>query len=84
MSTRHRLPRYLLAAAAAALLAGFTHAAPAAAQDSVQPAVSYTTLSAGRLGAIIAALVGLIGVVIGGAALTRSRRTATPANRSTN
>jgi hypothetical protein len=45
-------------------------AAPAAAHVSVAAAVY--TMTPGRLGAIVAALVGLIGVVIGGRALTRS------------
>jgi hypothetical protein len=44
-------------------------AAPAAAPDSI--AASVYTMSAGRLGAIVAALLGLIGVVIGGLALAR-------------
>ncbi|WP_331766267.1 DUF6223 family protein [Embleya sp. NBC_00896] len=48
-------------------------AAPAAAHVSVQQsAAGVTDLSAGRLGAIVAALLGLTGVVIGGLALARS------------
>jgi Family of unknown function (DUF6223) len=47
-------------------------AAPAVAHISVQPAAaSVYTLSAGRLGASLAAVLGLTGVVIGGLALAR-------------
>jgi hypothetical protein len=74
MSTRHRLSCYPLTAAAAAILGAFALDAPAAAHDSVQLAASHTTLSAGRLGAMSAALLGLIGVVIGGMALARPTR----------
>jgi hypothetical protein len=56
--------------AAAALLGYFGLAAPAAAQVSV--AAGATT--PGRVGAAVAAVVGLISVVIGGLALTRSAR----------
>jgi hypothetical protein len=59
--------------AAAALVAGFGLAAPAAAQVSDQPAAaSVYTMSPGRIGASVAAVVGLIGAVIGGLALARS------------
>ena len=59
----------------AALPGGFGLAAPAAAFASVQPAAaSVYTLSPGRIGAIVAAIVGLIGAVIGGLALARSAR----------
>lgn len=52
---------------------GFVLAAPAAAHLSVQQAaVSTSTLTAGRLWASLAALLGLVGVVIGGLALARS------------
>ena len=62
---------------AAAVVGGLGLAAPAAANVSVQPAAaSVYTVSPGRIGAIMAAVVGLIGVVIGGLALVRSRRTA--------
>jgi hypothetical protein len=65
--------RHLLAAAAAALLGGFGLAAPAAAHVSVQPtAASVYTMSPGRIEAIVAALVALISVVLGGLALARS------------
>ncbi|MFD0360495.1 DUF6223 family protein [Nocardia sp. GCM10030253] len=65
--------RHLLTAVAAALLTGFALATPAAAHASVQPAAaSVDTMSSGRLGAIVAALVGLTGVVIGGLALARN------------
>jgi hypothetical protein len=68
--------RLVLAVAGAALLGGFGLAAPAAAHVSVQPiAASVYTMSAGRLGAIAAAVLGLTGVIIGGLALARSRRT---------
>jgi Family of unknown function (DUF6223) len=47
--------------------------APAAAHVSDQPAAaSVYTLSPGRIGAIVAAVVGLIGAVVGGLALARS------------
>ena len=59
--------------AAAALVGGFGLAAPAAAQVSDQPpAVSAYTLTPGRIAASVAAVVGLIGAVIGGLALARS------------
>ena len=47
-------------------------AAPAAAQVSDQPAVSVYTMSPERIAATVAAVVGLIGAVIGGLALARS------------
>lgn len=48
-------------------------AAPAAAHASIQPvAAGVSDMSPGRLGAIVAALLGLAGVVIGGRALARS------------
>ncbi|MFE9203262.1 DUF6223 family protein [Micromonospora sp. NPDC007230] len=65
--------RHLLAAASAALLGAVGLAEPAAAHVSVQPAaVSAYTLSAGRIGAIVAALLALTGVVLGGLAMARS------------
>lgn len=61
-----------LAAAGAALFAVFVLAAPAAAHASTQPtAVGVTYMSAGRLGATVAAVVALTGVVVGGLALAR-------------
>jgi hypothetical protein len=61
--------------AAAALVAGFGLAVPAAAQVSAQPAAaSVYTMSLGRVEAILAAVVGLLGAVIGGLALARSVR----------
>ncbi|MGW2562135.1 DUF6223 family protein [Streptomyces sp. NPDC001514] len=64
--------RRVLAVAGAALLGVFLLAAPAVAHVSVQPAAaSVYTMSAGRLGASVAAVLGLIGVVIGGLALAR-------------
>ena len=48
-------------------------AAPAAAHVSVQPAAATVyTMSPGRLGASVGAVLGLIGVVIGGLALVRA------------
>jgi Family of unknown function (DUF6223) len=62
---------YLLAAAI--LVGGFGLAPPAAAQVSDQPpAVSVYTLTPERIAATVAAVVGLIGAVIGGLALARS------------
>ena len=64
--------RFVLAMAGAALLGGFGLAAPAAAHISAQPiAASVYTMSAGRIGAIVAAVLGLTGAIIGGLALTR-------------
>ena len=58
---------------AAALVVGVGLAAPAAAQVSDQaPAVSVYTITPERIAATMAAVVGLIGVVIGGLALARS------------
>jgi hypothetical protein len=62
---------------AAALIGGLGLAASVAAQVSDQaPAVSVYTLTPERIAASVAAVVGLIGAVVGGLALTRSRRTA--------
>ncbi|WP_107655647.1 DUF6223 family protein [Nocardia suismassiliense] len=56
---------------ATAILTASTLAVPAVAQASAQPmAASVTTMSSGRVGAIVAALIGLTGVLIGGLALT--------------
>jgi Family of unknown function (DUF6223) len=58
---------------AATLIGGFGLAAAAAAQVSDQPApVSAFTLTPERIAATLAAVVGLIGAVIGGLALARS------------
>lgn len=54
-----------------ALLVGFGLATPAAAQPTD---VGFSTLTVGRLGAIVAALVGLTGVIVGGLALRSARR----------
>ena len=52
---------------------GLGLATPAAARVSVQLAdVSVYTMSPGRIGAVVAGLVGLIGILIGGLALRRS------------
>ena len=65
--------RFVLAVAAAALLGGFGLATPAAAHVLAQPdPVSTYALTAGRLWSVVAALLGLAGVVIGGLALARS------------
>ena len=59
--------------AAAVVMPGGGLAAAMSTLVSVQPAaVSVYTLSPGRIGAIVAALLGLTGVVIGGLALARS------------
>ncbi|MBP2706734.1 hypothetical protein JOL79_23285 [Microbispora sp. RL4-1S] len=50
-------------------------ATAAAAHVLAQPVGAYT-LTTGRLWSVVAALLGLAGVVIGGLALARSRRTA--------
>ena len=56
---------------AAILAAGIGLAAPAVAFVSAQPAaVRFYTLSPGRMGGIVAVVVGLIGAVIGGRALS--------------
>ncbi len=60
---------------AAAVIGGFGLAAPAAAHASVQPAAATVyTMTPERIAASMAALVGLIGAVIGGLALARSAR----------
>ncbi len=65
---------------AAAAVVGFGLAAPAAAYASVQPlAANAYTLSPGRIGAIVATVVGLIGAVVGGLA-ARSVRGSSTAN----
>jgi Family of unknown function (DUF6223) len=67
MSVRHLL------AAAAALAGGLVLATPAAAQVLGQPdPIGSYTLTAGRFWSLVAALLGLIGVVLGGLALARS------------
>ena len=59
--------------AATAVVGGFGLAAPAVAHASAQPgAATVYTMTPGRIAASTAALVGLIGVVIGGLALARS------------
>ena len=71
-------PRRSLTATAAAMMVGMAaiaRATPAIAQAQVQPiAASVTDMSAGRATAIVAALLGLVGVVVGGLTLSRSRR----------
>ncbi|MDO3705689.1 DUF6223 family protein [Micromonospora sp. C28SCA-DRY-2] len=64
--------RHLLTAATAALIGGVGFAAPAAAHASTQPvAADVYTMSAGRLGASVAAVLGLAGAIVGGLALAR-------------
>ncbi|MEU1606347.1 DUF6223 family protein [Micromonospora matsumotoense] len=63
-----RSSRLVWTAVVAVLPGGTGFAAPASAQ---QAAVGVTTMSAGRLGATLAALLGLTGLVIGGLALGR-------------
>jgi len=63
--------RTVLAVAGATLISGLALAEPAAAYPSVQPVASVYTLSGGRIGASLAALVGLLGAVNGGLALAR-------------
>lgn len=64
--------RHLPTATAAALLAGFALAAPAAA--SVQQSAAVTGMTSGRVGPTLTALVGLVGVVAGVLALARGGR----------
>ncbi|WP_067832717.1 DUF6223 family protein [Actinomadura kijaniata] len=67
--------RHLVTAVTAVLIGGVGLAAPAAAQASAQPvAAGVYDMSAGRVGAIVAALAGLLGLVIGVRALVRSAR----------
>jgi hypothetical protein len=61
--------------AATAVVGGFGLAAPAVAHASAQPgAATVYTMTPGRIAASTAALVGLIGAIIGGLALARSAR----------
>ncbi|WP_250213644.1 DUF6223 family protein [Acrocarpospora catenulata] len=65
--------RHLLAAATPALLGAFGPATPATAHILAQPAAPAAyALTAGRLWASVAVLLGLAGAVIGGLALARS------------
>jgi Family of unknown function (DUF6223) len=74
--------RHLHAAATAALLVGFGLVTPAAAHVLIQPdPASAYSLTAGRLWSVVATLVGLTGVVIGGLALARSGRFGTGSGR---
>lgn len=62
----------LVTVTTAAILGDSGPAAPAVARLSVQPAAaSAYAMSSGRLGATVAALVGLTGMIIGGLALAR-------------
>ncbi|WP_182908289.1 DUF6223 family protein [Microbispora sp. H13382] len=65
--------RHLFAAASTALLGYAGRATPSAAHLLVQPAgVGAYTMTAGRLWALAAMLLGLVGVVVGGLALARA------------
>lgn len=65
--------RTVLAVTMAVLVSGFALAEPAVAEATVQPvAASVSTVSVGRVGASMSALVGLLGAVSGGLALARS------------
>ncbi|SFO91493.1 hypothetical protein SAMN05421810_101380 [Amycolatopsis arida] len=67
--------RHLLAAATAAPLGVLGLATPAAARVLAQPtSVSPDTATVGRLWSVVAARLGLAGVIVGGLALARSRR----------
>jgi hypothetical protein len=69
---------YLHVATTVALLGGFGLVTPAAAHVLAQSdPVSAYTLTAGRFWSLVAALVGLTGVVIGGLTLARSGRIGT-------
>ncbi|MFB4307408.1 DUF6223 family protein [Actinomadura sp. GTD37] len=64
--------RRMSAVSAAVLLGVLAFASPAAAHDAGRPtAADVYDLSAGRLGAIAAALLGLAGVIVAGLALAR-------------
>ncbi|MEV4490541.1 DUF6223 family protein [Micromonospora coxensis] len=64
--------RLMLTAGAAALLGALGLATPAAAHVAAQPiAADAYTMSAGRLGSSIAAVLGLVGVIVAGLALAR-------------
>jgi hypothetical protein len=70
--------RHLYAAATIALLGGLWSVSPVAAQVLAQPdPASAYTLTAGRLWSVVATLVGLTGVVIGGLAFARAGRIGT-------
>ncbi|MEV4461862.1 DUF6223 family protein [Microbispora sp. NPDC049633] len=65
--------RHLLSAAPTVLLGYAGHATPSAAHLLVQPAgVGAYAMTAGRLWALAAMLLGLVGVVVGGLALARA------------
>jgi hypothetical protein len=70
---RKGIDKFIDLLAAAVLVGGVGLAAPVAAQVSDQPpAVSVYTLTPERVAATVAAVVGLIGAVVGGLALARS------------
>lgn len=67
--------RIALPMAAAVMIGALAPAGPAAADAAVQPvAASLYTVSAGRVGASLSTLVGLLGSVAGGLALARTVR----------
>jgi hypothetical protein len=65
--------RYALTVITAALIAWLGPASPAAAVQRQAVAVSVYDMSTGRVTAIVAALLGLIGMVVGGQTLWRSK-----------
>lgn len=69
----------LAAAPVVAATLGLT--SPAGARASIQDAVTVYTMSPGRIGALMAVVVGLSAVVIGGLALARSARGTSHARR---
>jgi hypothetical protein len=69
------MSNWLVAVLFAVCLAISIGCSTAAAADDLQPAASVYAMSAGRLGASAAALVGLMGVVIGALALRSAGRT---------
>ncbi|MEV4756593.1 DUF6223 family protein [Micromonospora sp. NPDC049559] len=74
--------RHLLTAAATAPLGGIGLASPAADHGSFHSAASVYTMSPGRIGAALAAVVALVGVVVGWFARTRAAgRTGTGSGR---
>lgn len=75
--------RHLQVAAIVALLGGLCLVTPTAAHVLAQPTpASAYTVTAGRLWSVVATLVGLTGVVIGGLALARSGRFGTDTGRT--
>src|SRR5687767_6070473 len=82
-SSRALMPvRRMLTVAGGALIAGFALAVPAAADVSARPAAAAVNdLSSGRIGALAAAALGLIGVVAGVLAIRSASRSGTGSGR---